>query len=285
MKIFICTNQNQLIGAKVAKNTILKKSKFLDDDVEIVHEKDVQELDNFFEHPYLRDGKMKMFDRDDMQSFTLLRFHIPEMMSYQGVALVLDPDIFLVRDGLEILDNLDLESSAIFCRKGLKKDSWSSSAMLLNCNKLTHWRLGDYINKLHAGKIDYNDLINLRLESQKISELDSKWNEFDEINPETILLHTTEKLTQPWRTGLTLNSSIPPIFGFIPRIPIYALFGRDLTIGRNHPHSSVSNFFLSELSLCIESQIIDKSEIDEAINKKYIREDIYTALDLLQPKI
>ena len=81
--------------------------------------------------------------------------------------------------------------------------------MLLSCENLKHWSLESFIEELHQGQIDYDDLINLRLE-HSVAPLQTKWNEFDDIKPETLLLHTTEKLTQPWRAGLKLNSSIPP---------------------------------------------------------------------------
>ena len=84
--------------------------------------------------------------------------------------------------------------------------------MLLNCLKLSHWKLTNFIEQMHSGKLDYDDLINLKLEDGKIGELESKWNEFDIIKENTILLHTTEKITQPWRTGLELNSLITPLF-------------------------------------------------------------------------
>ena len=95
--------------------------------------------------------------------------------------------------------------------------------------------------------------------------------EFDQINLNTILLHTTEKITQPWRAGLSLNSRIPPLFKFIPRAPIYKLFGKDLTKGREHPHQAVTDFFFKELALCLSENIISSQELDNAIQKKFIR--------------
>jgi hypothetical protein len=88
------------------------------------------------------------------------------------------------------------------------------------------------------------------------------------------LLHTTEKLTQPWRAGLRLNSSIPPLFKFIPRAPIYKIFGKDLTTGREHPSPEVTQFFFKELSQCIADNIISNDEIDLGIKKKFLRQDL-----------
>lgn len=277
MKIFICSNESQLIGAKVAKNSIIRRSNYSEDDVEIILESDVPRLSYFFSKPYLREGRMLTFDKNDMQSFTLLRFYIPELMGYKGKALVIDPDVFLVREGLEQLENFDLANTSIYARKGLKKNSWGSSVLLLSCKHLQHWSLELFIEKLHQGRIDYDDLINLRYE-KSISPLETKWNEFDEIKSDTILLHTTEKLTQPWRTGLKLNSNIKPILKFIPRAPIYKIFGKDLTLGREHPSQEVNNFFFGELSKCISTNIVSIDEINLGIEKKYLRKDLKDVL-------
>ena len=94
MKIFICTNDNQLTVAKVAKSSIIRHSKYSENDIELIQVSEVNKLSYFFTKPYLRKGRMKVIDENDMQSFTLLRFYIPELMNYQGRALVLDPDIF-----------------------------------------------------------------------------------------------------------------------------------------------------------------------------------------------
>lgn len=279
MKIFICTNDNQLIGAKVAKYSIIKRSSFKEKDITILNEKEVPEMQPFFSKPYLRNKKMCIFDKNDMQSFTLLRFHIPKVMGYEGSALVIDPDIFLVREGLNQAKEFFLSSDAHICaRRGLQKNSWASSVMFISCNKLKHWSVEEMIYQMQQGKLDYDNLINLRDGKLLIHQLDSKWNEFDEIKHNTILLHTTEKITQPWRTKLKLNSSIPPIFKIFPRAPIYKLFGKDLTIGREHPSQGVSNFFFNELSECVKNGYISHEFIQSSVEKNYLRSDILSII-------
>ena len=118
MKIFICTNDNQAIGAKVSKQAFLNRSSFKDCDIEIIHESDFPELKRFFSLPYKRKGKMTDHEKNDMQSFTLLRFIIPELMNYQGRALVVDPDVFLVRNGLEQMFKFLFRKSCNICKKG-----------------------------------------------------------------------------------------------------------------------------------------------------------------------
>ena len=89
-----------------------------------------------------------------------------------------------------------------------------------------------------------------------------------------MLLHTTERLTQPWRAGLKLNSTIKPFFKFIPKAPIYRLFGKDLTVGREHPNKEITKFFFNELSECISNNMVSINELDDAINKKFMRQDL-----------
>jgi hypothetical protein len=281
MKIFICTNENQLIVAKVAKNSIIRRSKYSENDIEIIQASEVNKLSYFFSKPYLRQRRMIEFDKNDMQSFTLLRFYIPELMNFQGRALVLDPDIFLVQKGIEQLESFSFDSISIYARRALQKNSWGSSVMLLSCEKLKHWSLESFIQKLHQGEIDYDDLINLRLENS-ISPLQTKWNEFDNLRPDTILVHLTERLTQPWRAGLKLNSTIEPLFKYFPRAPIYKIIGKDLTIGKEHPFNKVSDFFFEELLICINNKIISEQEINNAIDNKYIRPDIFKKLQLYE---
>ena len=278
MKIFICTNTNQFIGAKVAKQSIINRSNFSDNDITILCESDYPELQNFFSLPYKRSGRFILHEKNDMQSFTLLRFKIPELMKFQGTALVIDPDIFLVNHGLEELVSYAMDECSIYARPGLKKGVWASSVMLLNCKDLHHWHLGDLINAMHQGFLDYDDLISLKQETRIIFPLASKWNEFDVLKSNTVLLHTTEKITQPWRTGLPLNSRIPPLFYFIPRAPVYKIFGKNLTIGREHPDQAVTNFFMGELSACIKEGIITDKDMQNAIAHNFLRKDIWQIL-------
>lgn len=279
MKIFICTNDNQSIGAKVSEQSILKRSNFTREDITILNESDCPDLKNFFSLPYMRRGKMIDHEKNDMQSFTLLRFMIPQLMSYSGRALVIDPDIFLVRNGLESLRDLPMDDCSIYARKGQKKGAWGSSVMLLNCQQLQHWKLSNFIDQMHLGLLDYDDLINLKTEENKIRVLNNRWNEYDVIKEDTILLHTTEKITQPWRVGLKLNSTIKPLLRIFPRAPIYRLFGKNLTLGREHPQKAVTRFFMNELSDCLKNGDILRHELDQAIQKNYLRKDIFLELE------
>ena len=274
-KIFICTSNDQALAAKVSKHSF-EKHLIGNIDVEIIHNEKIPYLEAIFEKNYKRNNNIEVFNKDDMQSFTLARFYVPELMNYDGIALVIDPDIFLVNEA-RFLEHksLNYDDFDIFCRKNINGNSWASSAMILNCKKLKHWDLKNIIESLIEFNSDYYELINLINESANIFELTKSWNDFDNFNESSILLHLTQKDTQPWRVGLKLESYIPPIMGFLPRAPIYKLLGRDLTIGRNHPNKEITKLFLSLFSECVSRNIISHDDINKNIDIGYLRTDIY----------
>ena len=114
--------------------------------VEIINEKNFNQLDKIKGKKYLRNKKWTEFRSDDMQRFTLLRYAIPELMGYKGEALVIDPDIFLVKDKLDELMPM-LKDNALICRTGKQKGSFATSLMLLNCHKLQSWNLEKIIDR------------------------------------------------------------------------------------------------------------------------------------------
>ena len=145
----------------------------------------------------------------------------------------------------------------------------------MDCSKLRSWDMKKIINNLISGDEDYDNLINLRDHRLKLGVLDSSWNDFDNLNKDTIFLHTTQKVTQPWRKGLPLNSYIPPILGFIKRDLIYKILNKPLNVGVEHPNNAINKLFLSQLKVCVENNIISNSELKTAIDYGYIRDDIF----------
>ena len=161
---------------------------------------------------FLRDGHERAWDPDDLQSFTPLRFAIPDEMGHQGRALVTDPDVFAVGDVGELFTR-DLQGKAIWCRPrpGYDKitDPLATSVMLLDCAKLPHWRIKDDIRALWDHRLDYLDWINLKREDlDTIGLLEPEWNDFDHLTPATKLLHNTKRRTQPWKTGLPVDFTL-----------------------------------------------------------------------------
>src|SRR5690606_24125453 len=89
--VFIHTNHKQMLGALVSQYSLKRNSpnaeKF---DVRIINTADHPFLAEKEGQEFLRDGGKRTWRMEDLQSFTPLRFMPPELMGYQGRAIVID---------------------------------------------------------------------------------------------------------------------------------------------------------------------------------------------------
>ena len=134
----------------------------------LIDHKDYPFFQEYEGKPYLRDGVERNWRNDDLQSFTPLRFMPPELMDYQGRAVVVDPDVFAVGDIFELLTR-DMAGKAIMCRtragaKRISDGNYASSVMLLDCAKLRHWQVEKQFRELFTFERDYRKWINLQYE-------------------------------------------------------------------------------------------------------------------------
>ena len=68
-KIYICTNDEQLLCAKLAKFIIEKVNTHPINSIEIVHNRSFPVLKELSNQEYLRKGKREIYSPNDMQSF------------------------------------------------------------------------------------------------------------------------------------------------------------------------------------------------------------------------
>ena len=287
--VFIHTNDRQIVGALVSEYSLKRNSAHPDAfDVRILRRE---------EHPffldregqrYLRDGSWREWKNGDLQSFTPLRFLPPELMGYQGRALVIDPDIFAVSDVFDLLSR-DMGDKAILCRRrsGWKKKScYASSVMLLDCAKLTHWRGREGFEALFSGARDYADWICLRLEDpETIGAFEDEWNDFDRLTPDTKLLHNTRRWTQPWKTGLPVDFVPGEKFSGVPGVAWLMRkrrewFGDYAFLGRyvRHPDSNQERFFFGLLRECVERGIVSEELLRREMQQNHVRHDAFEVL-------
>ena len=210
--VFIQANARQMMGARISAHSFKRHSAdpaaF---DVTILSTKDYPRLERSGQS-ILRGGKVRQWDPDDLQSFTPLRFAPPTVMGHQGVAVVTDPDVFAVGDVGELFAR-DLQGKAIWAvaRPGHndRRDYIATSVMLLDCAKLDHWQFDRDLDDLFAHRFDYVDWTELKREDRStIGLLEPEWNDFDRFSPETKILHTTKRRTQPWKTGLPIDYTL-----------------------------------------------------------------------------
>ncbi|MEN9614156.1 MAG: hypothetical protein RLZZ347_463 [Candidatus Parcubacteria bacterium] len=273
-KIFIQTNNKQYLGALISKYSIEKHLSDKTIPVEIMNVDNHPSFKNFVGKMYLRKGVMTRYDPNDLQSFTLSRFMPPELMHFQGRALVVDPDVFALVDVAPLL-SMDMEGQAIACCA--KDGRFETSVMLLDCAKLTSWKIDDFFHKLEKGELDYNNIINLHIE-KRIKAIPRTWNDLNTLTPETKMIHMTERLTQPWKTGLPIDFTrmpLPKIFGVFPREPLYRLLGRYPNTYQPHPNKHIEKLFLDLVKEALHAKVITEAYLKSEVAKKHIRQDIF----------
>lgn len=285
--VFIHTNKQQMLGAVASAHSFRRQSRHPERfDTRILRLEETPHLQRREGLPYLRMGKMATWHNDDLQSFSPLRRMVPQLMGFQGRALVTDPDVFSVGgDVLELLDS-DMGGKAIVCRNlpaqnGGGPGAWASSVMLLDCARLTAWRWDEQIDAMFAGTLDYKPWIQLADEPQHtIGELPEVWNSFDKLEDQTRLLHMTERLTQPWKTGLPVdfNMNFQGMGGRMRRwLRERGLIG----VGRRyqpHPDRRQEALFFGLLKECLESGAVTVPHLQQAIRDSDLRPDAFDRL-------
>lgn len=273
--VFIHTNHKQRLGALVSAHSFRRNARDPDSfEVRLLELGDYPAL-LAPGRTFLRNGHVRTWDPDDLQSFTPLRFAVPDAMGHEGVALVVDPDVFAVADAAELFAR-DRQGKAIWCRSRAGHNGsphyLATSVMLLDCAKLPHWRLADDLEALWAHRLDYGDWIELRREDRAtIGLLEPEWNDFDHLTPATRLLHTTKRRTQPWKTGLPVDFTLREsggLRGFAR--PLLRLVAPRY---RPHPDPNQQAYFYALLAEAIDMGAIDPAEVEAEIAAGHIRAD------------
>ena len=174
--VFVHTNPKQYLGALVSAYSMRRASAHADQlRIEVINHTDYPFFQRHEGDSYLIGGQKRVWRNDDLQSFTPLRFLPPELMGYEGRAVLVDPDVFAAGDIWELLTR-DMGGKAIMCRRRPPKKTgpggWATSVMLLDCAKLQHWRTEEAFDELFAFKRDYIDWIELQLEDQDSDRAD-----------------------------------------------------------------------------------------------------------------
>ncbi|HVU31275.1 MAG TPA: hypothetical protein VHE36_12830 [Sphingomicrobium sp.] len=272
--VVIHTNDKQMLGALVSAHSYRRNSRSPSSfEVRIVNASEFPELQERG-HSFVRGGHVRQWDPEDLQSFTPLRFAVPGLLGYEGLALVTDPDVFAVGDVAELFDR-DLEGKAIWCRPrpGYDKvtDPLASSVMLLDCAKLRHWRFEDDLEALWAHRVDYLDWINLKREKlETIGILEPEWNDFDHLTSKTKLLHNTKRRTQPWKTGLPIDFTFKERKLLNFALPIVRKLAPNYT---RHPDEKQEAFFYAMLADALDSGAVTKDDVEREVRLGHVRPD------------
>ena len=275
--VFIQANHRQMLGARISAFSYRRNSSTPDAfDVRILSARDYPRLMQEGQ-TILRAGTVRAWDPDDLQGFTPLRFAPPQAMGFEGRALVTDPDVFAVGDVAELFER-DLGGKAIWAvpRPGHndQPDYIATSVMLLDCARLKHWRFDQLLDDLFAHRFDYVDWIELKREERStIGHLEPGWNDFDRLTPQTRLLHTTRRRTQPWKTGLPVDYTLRERDWLTPV--------RQLLTRRYHRHPDPRQEALvyALLAEMVDRGEITKEELVAEMAADHIRHDSLELID------
>ncbi|MDE1172911.1 MAG: hypothetical protein PW790_04435 [Parvibaculaceae bacterium] len=284
--VFIHTNAKQAMGARVAAHALRRNSAHPDAfDVRIILAEDFPFIAAFDGKTYLREGKGQVWRADDLQSFTPLRFAVPELMGYEGKAVITDPDVFAIGD-VNDLFAMPMNGAAVLARQ-MEPDHrrpmhFASSVMLLDCAKLRHWRVAEDFAALFEMKRDYRDWMWLLLEEPGVvAPLPAAWNDFDRLTPETRMLHNTHRRTQPWKTGLPADFTARGTT-FSSRLGLMLRSLKALLTGRGaapngyytrHPDPAQEKLFFTLLQECIDLGLIDRQQLQSEVDRHHLRPD------------
>ena len=287
--VFVHTNEKQIFGAIASKYSF---ERFAADasafEVRLIETGRYDWMKSYEGRPYLRDGLKRQWLNEDLQSFTVLRFAPPELMNYEGGSLVVDPDVFCISSINELLAR-DMQGAAIMARHrtGTKEDAWASSVMLLDNAKLKHWDVRRNFEEMFTFQRDYMKWIMLLLEPQdSIAKLESVWNDFDRLTPETRMIHNTKRQTQPWKSGLPADFRAPESSHALTPKNIYhrvrrKLFGEYGLMGsyKTHPDPNQERLFFALLRECFDKGLVTEAMIRHEMKHNHVRHD---ALDLVR---
>jgi hypothetical protein len=135
--------------------------------------------------------------------FSFYRFAIPELCQFKGRAIYLDADIVVLSDIRELFQ-FDMKGAGALARplKSGADVGRYTSVMLLDCAKLSHWKLSEWEPEINKHPEMYNAMLWVSPQSmiaKDFGNLPEEFNHLDLYNQETKIIHFTNLSLQPWR--------------------------------------------------------------------------------------
>ena len=269
MKVYIQCNRRQHLAAKVSEYTFKKFN--LDTEIILIEECDFfKKLKN---QKYLRNGKKTVY-KDDLQSFTLLRFYIPSIHQGKEDFLIVDPDVFAIRNPISIKHNFNNENN--ICCTYYKHNPRTEVMYFNDIN--SSWNFEKILFDLLNFNLDYKDLFNLKFKNQNLNlnQIEHKYNQHDQILQDTVLLHTTKRISQPWKLDLKIdferNTSLKNLLINNLKKFFGLKYNEEITTDKYimHENKDVFEYLLKIFSEAISSNVINEDEITNSILNKYL---------------
>lgn len=181
ISVFIGTEDSQWLPTEILKHSILRRSSA---------QYHFTELKNI---PLKLDIKM-------YTGFSFYRFSIPDACKFSGRAIYLDADIIVLCDLQELYDK-EMQGHGVLARSH-SFPGYYTSVMLMDCSKLKHWKIREWTTLINARIASYAGTMNgdaSGLGYKDYGPLAKYWNELDEWDSFTKILHYTHVPSQPWK--------------------------------------------------------------------------------------
>ena len=254
MKVFIQSNESNYLNAKISEYSF---SQFTNIEVSIINVNDFKYLCSYENKQFNRGTDISEWRKSSIQSFFPTRFFVGDL--FQGECLIIDPDVFCVKDPKYLLNDIDITKVNVV---------ENNSVMYVDTNILS-WGEEKVVNDMFDLTKDFDDY--MRLYNYDVNLLEeNKYQSFDKITDETIFVHVTRTETQPWKTGLNYQE--------------YELHNRPRNyegkykVFKKHRNEIVESFFFQLSKEALECNFIDENIINEHIDKGNIRQDYWSKI-------
>ncbi len=182
IRIYIGTEPAQWLPTEILKFSVLRRSK---------------EEYSFTE---LKDIPLKLKFKT-YTGFSFYRFAIPEMCHYEGRAIYLDADMVALRDLKELIE-LPLEEKPVIARPLPDGSGYYTSMMLMDCARLKHWKVQEWVTLINSRLADYNGILFATqngINNPDFGNAPEYWNHLDHFDESTCIIHYTSVPDQPWK--------------------------------------------------------------------------------------
>jgi hypothetical protein len=155
-----------------------------------------------------------------------------------------------------------------------RDDYIATSVMLLDCARLRRWDFDQDLDDLFNQRFDYVDWIELKREDRStIGFLEPEWNDFDRLTPDTKILHTTKRRTQPWKAGLPIDYTLRERgpFDFLRRLRRSRY--------EQHPDPNQEALVYSLLADLVDRGEVTKHELVAEMAANHVRHDSLQLID------
>jgi hypothetical protein len=186
--------------------------------------------------------------------FGFVRFLVPSLCDWRGIAIYLDADQVVLGDVHELAAQLT-EPHAVGVVKHIEgtfggkpvEPRTETSVMVMDCAKLRSWDprtlfAGVVPNdaQLGPGQIHYKDFMRLAwFDPALVQEIDPRWNHYNMVRDDTKLVHFSHVREQPWKrpehpyTGFWERWLVDAMgAGYVRRTDVL----KAVALGRIHPH-------------------------------------------------